>query len=62
MRNLKDFKSLAETFSENTEILIEMPNGELYEIRGFQPTDKKDALMINLFPRPHNYRKHYMND
>lgn len=62
MRNLEDFKSLADTFGEETEILIEMPNGELYEIMGFQPTDKNDALMIKLSPRPHDYRKNYMEE
>ena len=54
MRNLRDFKSLTETFADDTEILVQMPDGKLYEIMGFQPTDKHNALMINLFPRPHD--------
>ena len=62
MRDLKDFKSLADTFGEDTQILIEMPEGELYEIMGFQPTDKHNALMIKLSPMPHNYRKNYMEE
>lgn len=62
MRDLKDFKSLADTFGEDTQILIEMPEGELYEIMGFQPTDKHGALMIKLSPRPHDYRKNYMEE
>ena len=60
MRDLKDFKSLAETFGEETEILVEMPDGALYEIMGFQPTDKHGALMIKLSPKPHDYRRHFM--
>ena len=62
MRTLSDFKSLAATFGENTEVFVEMPDGELYEVFGFQPTDKHGALMIKLSPRPHNYRKNYMED
>ena len=62
MRDLKDFKSLAEAFGDDTGILVEMPDGELYEVMGFQPTDKHGALMIKLSPRPHNYRKSYMED
>lgn len=62
MRDLKDFKSLADTFGEDTEIFVEMPDGELYEIMGFQPTDKHSAMMIKLSPRPHNYRKNYMEE
>ena len=62
MDTLERFVSLAGTFGEDTEVLVEMPNGEVYEIFGFQPTDKHGALMIKLSPKPHDYRKSYMDD
>lgn len=62
MDTLERFVSLAEKYGEDTEVFVEMPDGALYEVFGFQPTDKHGALMIKLSPKPHNYRKSYMEE
>lgn len=67
MRNLKDFQSLAETFGEDTQIYVEIPTGEILEIRGFQPSDLqydgKNALIINTYgDKGKDYRKNLLKE
>lgn len=62
MDNLGRFVGLAEKYGEDAEVFIEMPDGALYEVFGIRPTDKHGALMITISPKPHDYRKSYMED
>ena len=60
MDRLKTFKKLADEYGDQTEVYVELEDGRIVEVFGFEP--KNNSLIIKLSPRPYDFRKHIMEE